>query len=234
MKVYKLFWDDFCAWYLEIIKPQAGQALNTATLDATLGFFDTLLRLLHPFMPFISEEIWQQIDTRRDGESIMLCGMPEAGTFNAAIVESFAQVKEVTTTLRALRQGNGISPKEPLPLYIKGTPECAAVLTKTGNLASVEKVSEQPEGTTPFRYRTTEYFVRIARTVNVEEELAKLHDDLAYQQKFLVAVAAKLGNDKFVQHAPPQVIALERKKQADAETRIQTIEAQIHHLKGNR
>jgi valyl-tRNA synthetase len=234
MKVYKLFWDDFCAWYLEIIKPQAGHALDDATLDATLRFFDTLLRLLHPFMPFISEEIWQQIDARRDGESIMCSRMPEAGAYDGAIIESFAQVKEITTALRALRQANGISPKTPLPLYGKSAPAYADVLAKTGNLASFDTVGSQPEGATPFRCRTTEYFVRIARTVDVEAELAKLGDDLAYQQKFRAAVAAKLGNDNFVQHAPPQVIALERKKQADAEARISAIETQIHHLKEKR
>jgi valyl-tRNA synthetase len=231
MKIYKLFWDDFCAWYLEMVKPAYGAPIDRITYEQTFAFLDTLLRVLHPFMPFITEEIWQQLAIRDENDSIMNSTIPIAEPYNNASIEAFKQVKDVTGTLRTLRQDKGVSPKEPLPLYIKGTPEYAAILIKMCNLSSFQSVSEQPEGTISFRYQTTEYFVRFTLSVNVEEERAKLTTDLAYQQKFLSSVKTKLSNEKFVQNAPEQVIAIERKKQADAETRIKAIEDQLSNLK---
>jgi valyl-tRNA synthetase len=230
MNIYTLFWDEFSSWYLEMIKPAFGSPVDAITYTKTLEFFDKLLKVMHPFMPFITEELWQQLEERKDGESIMVSTMPDIKPFNNTIIEAFKQVKEVTTTIRALRQEKGVSPKETLPLFIKGKPEFTEVITKMSNLSSFEQVNEQPESSTPFRYNTTEYFVRFTTSVNVEEELAKLGADLAYQQKFLNAVKAKLSNEKFVHSAPEQIVTLERKKQSDAEARIKAIEDQIKSL----
>jgi valyl-tRNA synthetase len=230
MKIYKLFRDDFCAWYLEIVKPQAGQAIDRATHDATLLFFDGLLRVLHPFMPFISEEIWQRLAERRDGESLMTQLQPRAGECDAAVLAHFEMLQQAVTAIRTLRQGKNISPKEPLELYVKGTfdEKLFPLLQKTANLSAVHSGEPQEKQSGhAFLIGVTEFFVPLGAWLNVEEETKKLRDDLAYQQKFVASIRQKLRNEQFVQHAPEQVVAMERKKQADGEARIRAIEEQL-------
>jgi valyl-tRNA synthetase len=233
MKIYKLFWDDFCAWYLEIIKPQAGQAMDKNTMDATLSFFDKLLRVLHPFMPFISEELWQQLETRKDGESLMVQLQSAACKFNEAIISNFEMAKNAITSVRTIRQNKNIPMKEPLELYVKGAFDAALfpLLQKMANLKAVyHKEQETAQNGASFLLGTTEFFIPLGDLINAGEELKKLHEDLAYQQKFVAAITQKLSNEKFVQNAPGQVVALERKKQADGEARIKAMEDQIKIL----
>ena len=231
MSIYTLFWDEFSSRYLEMVKPAFGSPIDAVTYNKTLDFFDKLLKIMHPFLPFITEELWQQLEKRKDGESLMTQNQPAAKPFDSNIIKAFEQVKAVTATVRGLRQEKGISPKEILPLYIKGQPQFTEVTCKMANLSGIESVNEQPEGTTPFRCDTTEYFIKLTVQINFEEELAKLSADLAYQQKFLNSVKAKLSNEKFVNSAPEQVVSIERKKQADTEIRIRAIEEQIASLK---
>ena len=231
MSVYTLFWDEFSSWYLEMVKPAYGSPIDALTYNKTLDFFDKLLKIMHPFLPFITEELWQQLEKRKDGESIMTQNLPTTEPFDSNIIKAFEQVKAITATVRNLRQEKGISPKETLPLYIKGQPQFTEVTRKMANLSCIESVNEQPDGATPFRCDTTEYFIKLTVQINIEEELAKLNADLAYQQKFLNSVKVKLSNEKFVNSAPEQVVAIERKKQSDAEIRIKAIEEQIANLK---
>ena len=233
MKIYKLFWDDFCAWYLEIIKPQAGQAMDKNTLNATLSFFDKLLHILHPFMPFISEELWQQLETRKEGESLMIQLQPAASGFDEINISNFEMTRNAITAIRTIRQNKNIPQKEPLELYVKGAFDAALfpLLQKMANLKAVYyKEQEAVQNGASFLLGTTEFFIPLGELINTGEELKKLHEDLAYQQKFVASIIQKLSNEKFVQNAPGQVVALERKKQVDGEARIKAIEEQIKTL----
>ncbi|MDR3350483.1 MAG: valine--tRNA ligase [Prevotellaceae bacterium] len=233
MKIYKLFWDDFCAWYLEIIKPKGG--MDNATLDATLLFFDRLLRVLHPFMPFITEEIWQRLAERQPGESLMIALQPYANEFDETCLAHFEQLKNTVTAIRTLRQSKNIAPREPLELYVKGAfdENLFPVLQKIAHLSAIHP-GRQPEGQNGHSFLTgaAEFFIPLGALLNVEEETKKLREDLAYQQKFVASVQQKLRNEKFVQHAPEPVVALERKKLSDGEARIKAIEEQLAALGG--
>ncbi|MDR1680585.1 MAG: valine--tRNA ligase [Prevotellaceae bacterium] len=233
MALYKLFWDDFCAWYLEIIKPPAGQAIDQKTLDTARLFFDYLMRLLHPFMPFISEEIWQHLNPRRDGESLMTQPQPYADSFDDSCLARFEVIRQAIAAIRTIRQMRSIAPKEPLALYVKGEADAHLfpLLQKMANLSVI--VPGTPEGgcnVASFLVGTTEFLVPLGAKINLDDERLKLQADLEYQQKFVASVKHKLSNTGFVQNAPEQVIALERKKQADGEARIKAIEEQLKTL----
>ncbi|MDR2361487.1 MAG: valine--tRNA ligase [Prevotellaceae bacterium] len=235
MKLYKLFWDDFCAWYLEIVKPQAGQAMDSTTLGTARLFFDYLLRLLHPFMPFISEEIWQHLRPRQSGDSLMIQPQPYADSFDADCLSHFEVIQQAIASIRTIRQTKNILPKEPLELYVKGEMDerLFPLLQKMANLSVIRPDGpEDGRNVAAFLVGTTEFFVPLGVLLNVEEEVKKLHDDLEYQQQFVASVKQKLKNEKFVQHAPEQVVAFERKKQADGEARIKAIEEQLAALGG--
>ena len=234
MAVYKLFWDEFSSWYLEMVKPAYGQPIDRTTFDKTLGFFETLLKLLHPFMPFITEELWQHIYDRKPGESIMTQTLGEAPAYDKALVDSFENVKEVISGVRTIRLQKNIAQKEALTLESVGeSPVCAfnAVITKLCNLSEIKTVGTKPEGAAAFMVGTTEYAVPLGNLINVEEELKKLEADLKYQEGFLQSVLKKLGNEKFVSKAPANVIEMERKKQADAETKIAALKESIAALR---
>ncbi len=233
MLVYKLFWDEFSSWYLEMIKPGYQQPIDKATYEATLGFFDALLRLLHPFMPFITEELWQAIEPRTEGESIMVSPMPEATETDVAFLEAFDVVKEIISGIRTIRLQKNIPNKDALSLQVIGLHAEAfnAVIAKMCNLSSIDNVTEKAAGAVSFLVRTTEYAVPLGNMINIEEELAKLEEELVYQQGFLASVMKKLSNESFVGKAPAQVIDMERKKQADAESKIKSIEESIFALK---
>ena len=232
MAVYKLFWDEFSSWYLEMVKPGYQQPIDKATYEATLGFFDALLRLLHPFMPFITEELWQALEPRKEGESLMVAQMPEIAVIDSAYLDAFEIVKEIVGGVRTIRLQKNIPNKDALELQIVGEHNEAfnAVIAKMCNLSSISKVEEKAAGAVSFLVRTTEYAVPLGNLINMEEELAKLQEELKYQKGFLASVMKKLGNENFVSKAPAKVIEMEKKKQADAESKIKSIEESIAAL----
>ena len=238
MAIYKLFWDEFSSWYLEMVKPAyidgKAQPIDKATYEKTLSFFDSLLKLLRPFMPFITEELWQHIYDRKDGESLMVQTLDINKEANEEIVKSFEAVKEVIGGIRTIRLQKNIAQKEALSLQVVGESPVAtfnAVISKLCNLTSIESVENKAEGSASFMVGTTEYAVPLGNLINVEEELKKLEADLKYNEGFLQSVLKKLSNEKFVSKAPANVIEMERKKQADAESKIASLKESIAALK---
>ena len=232
--VYKLIRDDFSSYYLELIKPAYGTPIDRVTCDEALGFFDEVLRILHPFMPFITEELWQNLAERKEGESIMNAQQRPAGSFDEAFLARFAAVQELITSIRSLRTSKNLSPREALTLEASESypSELDEVLIKMAGLSEIDRSGKRSEGAVSFVIGTDEFAVPMAAYINVEEELAKLRADLEYQQKFLAGVEKKLSNESFVSKAPEAVIALEQKKKADAESRIASIEQSIRQLSG--
>lgn len=232
--IYKLIRDDFSGWYLELIKPAYGQPIDTKTLRKTEQFLETLLAQLHPFMPFITEELWQALKERQEGESLMITLIPEAGSVDNAFLARFAQTQEVISAIRNIRTSKNLSPREELVLEVAPSyaNDMDAVLMKLANLTEIRRSEEKSEGSISFVIGTDEFAIPMANLINAEEEIKKLEEDLEYQKKFLLGVEKKLSNENFVARAPEQVIALERKKKADAESRIQTIEQSLKQLKG--
>ena len=232
--IYKLIRDDFSGWYLELIKPAYGQPIDTKTLRKTELFLETLLAQLHPFMPFITEELWQALKERQEGESLMVTLILEAGSVDNAFLARFAQTQEIISAIRNIRTSKNLSPREELVLEVAPSyaNDMDAVLMKLANLTEIRRSEEKSEGSISFVIGTDEFAVPMANLINAEEEIKKLEEDLEYQKKFLLGVEKKLSNENFVARAPEQVIALERKKKADAESRIQTIEQSLKQLKG--
>ena len=239
MAIYKLFWDDYCSWYLEAIKPAFvdGKPLpvDSATYKATLGFFESLLKLIHPVMPFITEELWQDIAERAEGETIMYAPTPKAEAFDQKILADFALAAEAVNGVRGVRSQRNIAPKEQLVLKVKaGEFPFIPLIEKSAN-AKVELVADfcgsQGAG---FMVRTTEMLVVLESHVNVEEELEKALKDLDYYQKFLATVRAKLSNERFTANAPAAVVENERKKEADSLSKIESLEAKINQLKSSK
>ena len=233
MTVYRLFWEEFSAWYLEIIKPAYGEPIDKATYDTTLGFFDVLLRLLHPFMPFITEELWQHISERADGESIMYANLPKAGIVDADVVKLMSEAKEIVSGVRNVRTSKNIPNKNALTLQVVGkfTNPYATIIKKLAVVDEISEVASKDDTAASFLVGTTEYAVPLGSNINIEEELDKLQKELEYMQGFLRTVEKKLSNEKFVAHAPETVVNGERKKKADAESKIATLQESIAALK---
>jgi valyl-tRNA synthetase len=234
MATYKLVWDDFCSWYLEMIKPAYQHPIDQATYDKTIEIFEGILKILHPFMPFITEELWHQISERSVEESLILAAWPEAKNFDPKIIEEAAQVFEVVSQVRNLRASKGMSPKEALDLSINAkNPELysrfAAVLTKLANLSSLN-FAEKVDNAMSFVVKADECFIPMGDSINIEEEKANLKKELEYAQGFLSSVMKKLSNERFVAGAPANVLEMERKKQADAEAKIKTLEESLAKL----
>jgi len=232
MEVYKLFWDEFSSWYLEMIKPGYQLPIDKVTYDATLGFFDTLLRLLHPFMPFITEELWQAICERNEGESLMTQLLPPVAAFDQSVVSGVEQAKEIIIGIRNVRAQKNIPQKESVALEIIGEHNSAfdSVIIKLANLSQLDRQNDKSDGAVSFLVGTSEYAVPLGGLLNVEEELKKLNEELEYNKGFLISVMKKLSNEKFVNSAPPKVVEMERKKQADAESKIKSLEESIASL----
>ena len=233
MAIYKLFWDEFSSWYLEMVKPAYQQPIDRKTYDATLRYFDALLRMLHPFMPFITEELWQHLYDRKEGESIMTARMPEPQPVDMEIINRFETTKLVVAGIRTIRLQKGISNNEQLTLQIIGAHDHSndCILTKMTNLATIETIEEKDPAAASFRVHATEYAIPMSNAIDVEAELKKLEAELKYAQGFLKTVMGKLGNERFVQNAPEAVVAMERKKKADAEEKIKSLEESIAALK---
>ena len=235
MSIYKLFWDDYCSWYLELVKPAYGQAIDKATLDATLGFFEALLKMIHPVMPFITEELWHDMAERGEKETIMFARTPAAGPWDEGTINDFELAEEAVNALRGIRQQKNISPKEALEVKFKGAfpVRMLPVVCKLANISNasiVEDFGATAEGVSQM-IRTVEMYVPLTGKVNVEEEIAKIEAELEYQKKFLESVRRKLSNESFVAHAPEKVVAIERKKEADSLSKIEGYESQLKALK---
>lgn len=231
LTLYKLFWDEFSALYLEIIKPAYGEPIDAATMEATKRFFDALMRTLHPFMPFVTEEIWQDIAPRKEGESICVAPMPTAGEEQESLLARFALAHEAISAVRNIRNQKNLPQKEQLTLRViadENYPaEFAPVITKMANLKAIEPTTEKDAAAAAFIVKTTQYFVPLEGMIDTEAEKKKLAEDLAYYEGFLKSVMAKLSNERFVQNAPEKVVANERAKQADAEAKIAAIKEQL-------
>lgn len=234
MTIYKFFWDDFCAWYLEAVKPAYGAGIDKVTYDATLGYFDALLKMIHPIMPFITEELWQNMAQRSEGETIMNQRYPQAKPYDVEFITSFEMACEAVAGVRNIRQSKGLSPRETLDLKIKGSfpSEVLPVVVKLANV-SVGEADGDLSAAQRFMVRTSEMFVPLTGLVNVEEEIAKIETELAYQRKFLDSVRKKLSNERFVANAPEAVVAVERKKESDSLSKIESLTASLNALKNN-
>ena len=231
---YKLFWDDFSGLYLEMVKPAYGQPIDAPTFEATRTFFDSLMRVLHPFMPFVTEEIWQDLAPRKEGESITVAPMPQPAEADGQLLARFELAREVISSVRNVRNQKNLPQKEALTLKViadENYPaEYAPVMRKMANLTAIETVTEKDPAAAAFIVKTTQYFVPMAGKIDAEAERRKLTDELSYQEGFLASVMKKLSNERFVQSAPGKVVANERAKQADAEAKIAAIKAQLEAL----
>jgi valyl-tRNA synthetase len=234
MQAYKLFWDDFSGWYLEIIKPAYGQPMDGTTHRQTLEIFGTMMKILHPFMPFITEEVWQRLEERPDGNSIMMEQMPLPAPYEAGMLTRFDAAREIVTAVRAIRKERNIAAREPLVLCAApgatGT-EFDPVIIRMCNLSEIRVVEGKVEGAVSFRIHTSEFFIPMGEGVDHEDEIRKMAEELKYTEGFLATVLKKLSNEKFVANAPDAVIKHERKKEADARARIATLKESIAHLK---
>ena len=235
MTLYKLFWDEFSGMYLEMVKPAFGQPIDATTMEATKRFFDALMRMLHPFMPFITEEIWQDLAPRNEEESICVASMPTASEEQPALLARFELAREVISSVRNIRNQKNLPQKEQLTLKVvedENYPaEFAPVIMKLANLTAIEPTTEKDPTAAAFIVKTTQYFVPLAGMIDTEAEKKKLEEELKYFEGFLRSVMAKLSNERFVQNAPEKVVANERAKQADAEAKIAAIKEQLAALK---
>ena len=234
MAVYKLFWDEFSSWFLEIIKPAYGQGIHSTVRNAAICYFDNLLRLLHPFMPFITEELWQQMYEREEGESIMVCPLSMDTHVDSEMIQQFEVVKEVISNVRSIRLQKNIAQKETLELQVVGENPVDAfnlVIMKMCNLSSIMVVYNKAEGAASFMIGTTEFAVPLIDMLDIDAEINRLLAELKHKEGFLQGVMKKLSNEKFVNNAPAAVLELERKKQADAESIINSLKESIAALK---
>ena len=242
MAVFKLFTDEFSGWYLEMIKPAYQAPMDVETYKATLNFFEQLMKMIHPFMPFITEELYQHIAERKEGESIMVdtlvLDVPTEA--DAQLMAEVEDAKQIISGVRAVRQSKNISPREPLTLEVvlvageKNVTQCpalGAIIRKMASLAEIQYVQAKSDGTSAFMIGTTEYAVQLGNLIDTEAEIQKMEAELKHLQGFLVGVKKKLSNERFVANAPAQVVELERKKQSDAETKIATLTESIKKLK---
>ena len=236
MSIYKLIWDDFCSWYLEMVKAPMGQAVDATTYQATIGFFENLMKLLHPFMPFITEEVWHAIAERGEGNDIIIAQQPAAQSADEKILAQFAFTQEVVNNVRKIRADKNIPFRDAVKLVVieksgSNVKDFDCVVAKLCNVSETSYVSEAPAGAFGFIVGSTEFFVPLADSIDVEAELGKLNAELEYTRGFLKNVENKLSNERFVNGAPAAVVDKERKKKADAEAKIAVLEQQIAGLK---
>lgn len=235
MTVYKLVWNDFCSWYLEWIKPGFEQPIDQATYDATIGFYEQVVKLLHPFMPFITEEIWHGIAERKEGDDLIIASWPEAKTFDQEVLKAAELLFEITSNIRNLRNSKGLSPKEALALTIKTDQQelvakIATSIQKMANVSEVNFTDSKPDNCFSFVIQSHELFVPVSEEIDVDAEKKKLTEELEYTKGFLKSVSKKLSNERFVNNAPEKVVEMEKKKQADAEAKIASLEASLAAL----
>jgi valyl-tRNA synthetase len=232
--IYKLIWDDFSSWFLEWVKPAYGKPIDPKTLEATVSFFEGNLRLLHPFMPFITEEIWQHFKERSPEEALIVSSYPDQADFDGNLLKAFERVKEIVSAVRNIRKEKGISFKESLELCVlDGSNRDSgydAAIQKLTNVSSIRRVDDKVDRSVSFRVGASEFFIPVQENIDVEAEKKKLEKELEYNKGFLRSVQKKLSNERFVNNAPEQVIANERKKEADALAKIEVLEQSIRSL----
>jgi valyl-tRNA synthetase len=235
MAIYKLVWDDFCSWFLEMIKPGYQQPIDSTTFDKAIEMLEANLKLLHPFMPFLTEEIWQHIAERTSEEALIVASWPEMTSFDEKLIAGFDFATEVISGIRTIRKDKNISFKETIELKVvnneKASTHFDSVIMKLGNVVDLLYVDEKVNGALSYRVKSNEYFIPVGGNIDIAAEVAKLEEELKYTQGFLRSVQGKLSNEKFVSGAPEQVIANERKKEADALAKIATIEESLTSLK---
>ncbi|MDI9258108.1 valine--tRNA ligase [Flavobacterium sedimenticola] len=234
MAIYKLVWDDFCSWFLEMIKPGYQQPIDRATFDKAIAMLEANLKLLHPFMPFLTEEIWQHIAERTPEQALIIAEYPKASAYDEKLIADFDFAAEVIAGVRTIRKDKNIAMKEAINLKVinheKASVYFDSVILKLGNISSLEYVTDTVDGALTYRVKSNEYFIPVSGNIDVAAEIAKLTEELKYTQGFLRSVQGKLSNEKFVAGAPPQVIENERKKEADALAKIATIEQSLASL----
>ncbi len=235
MKTYKLVWNDFCSWYLEMIKPPYGEAIDEQTYQRTVAFFEDLMKMLHPFMPFLSEEIWHYLGERKNAEdALIVASWPEMKAEASPIQEQFELAEKVITAIRTIRKENQIANKEAIELQVKINAKedksFDAVIAHLCNVSAIEYISDKPEGCFSFVVESNEYFVPFGDSIDLDAEREKLENELEYTKGFLNSVMKKLGNERFVAGAPEAVVASERKKQEDAESKIKVLEEKLAAL----
>ena len=236
MVVYRLFWDEFSSWYLEMVKPAYGTPIDRTTYEATLKYFDVLLKMQHPFMPFITEELWQHLYTRAEGASIMRekLDIAEPTDADRTLTEDIEKVKQIVSGVRTVRNQKNISPKDELELIAISNNNHAVyndIITKMANLKGIEVAEEKPADAALFMVGTDEFAVPVGNLIDVAAELKKQEDQLKHLEGFLAGIKKKLANEKFVANAPEAVVALERKKQSDSEEKIASLRQSITELK---
>ena len=236
MTIYKLVWDDFCSWYLEMVKPEFGKPIDQITYKSTISYFETVLKALHPMMPFITEELWHELKDREENNCIIVASWPEAETFDKKILSEGAFALEVVTEIRNTRNSKGLSPREQLRLMVRKSNSdelhtFLPVVRKLSNLAEVTFVDDAPSGNiTSFIVRSKEFYLPLEGKIDASKERENLLKDLEYQKGFIASVDKKLSNEKFVSSAPAQVVEMERKKKADAEAKIKAIEESLSRI----
>ncbi|WP_127141049.1 valine--tRNA ligase [Flagellimonas marinaquae] len=235
MAIYKLVWDDFCSWLLEIVKPDYKKPIDQKTYNEVLGLFEENLKLLHPFMPFLTEEVWQHIAERSPEEALIVSQWPKVQEVDTALIADFDFASEVISGIRTIRKEKNIPQKDALELFMLNaegiSSQMDAIILKLGNLSKMETIDSSLDGALTFRVKSNEYFIPISGAIDVEAEIAKITEELNYTKGFLKSVEKKLGNERFVNNAPEQVVAMERKKAADAEAKIETLEKSLASLK---
>ena len=237
MGIYKLVWDDFCAWYLEMVKPAYQQPIDQASFEATKSFFERLLKLIHPFMPFLSEELWHDelFGQRTEMDCCIVAPYPKAGAVNAALLKDFEVVKQVISEIRNVRNAKQISPKEALSLHIKANSGISfdkyqAMIAKLANISEFVMTSEKVAGAASFLAGTDEFFIPLGNNIDADAEKERISKELEYLEGFLKSVTAKLSNERFVQNAKPEIVANEQQKKADAEAKIQSLKESLAAL----
>jgi valyl-tRNA synthetase len=234
MTTYKLVWDDFCSWLLEMVKPGFEQPMDVKTHQSVIAIFENNLKILHPFMPFISEEIWQYIEERTPEKALIVSRWPESKTFDQDLIKEFAVASEVISGIRSIRKEKNISFKETISFSVINNDNVSNtfddIIKKLGNLDSLNYIDDTLEGALTFRVKSNEYFIPISGAINVEEEIKKLREELNYTEGFLKSVQKKLSNERFVSGAPEQVVASEKKKEADAMAKIETLKTSLGNL----
>ena len=235
MTMYKLVWDDFCSWLLEMIKPDYQQPIDAKTHSTIIEIFENNLRILHPFMPFLTEEIWQYIAERKPEEALIVAQYPKLETFNEKLISDFEVVKEVVSGIRTIRKDKNISFKDSIELSVINNENLSnqfnSVIAKLGNISKMESVTDSVDGALSFRVQSNEYFIPISGAVNIDEEIKKINAELTYTEGFLKSVQSKLSNERFVNNAPEQVLQNERNKEADALAKIETLKSSLASLK---
>ena len=234
MASYKLVWNDFCGWLLEIIKPAYQQPIDRKTYDAVIAAFENNLRILHPFIPFASEEIWQTIATRTPEEALIISKWPQGGNVNEQIITDFDYATQVISGIRTIRKSKNIAFKDQIELHVlsneKTSSDYDGIISKLGNVSEIAFAKAPLDGALSFRVKSNEYFIPLAGAIDVEAEVAKIEEELKYTKGFLNSVSKKLSNERFVSNAPEKVVEIEKQKMADAEAKIEALEKRLASL----